>query len=350
MAKKQLAFIYTSRSSFVNRDIEILRNRFEVIEHPFRTKNKWLTPFAFFMQLAFLLKISFSCKIVLVQFGGYHSFLPTLLSKFLGFKCVIIAGGVDCVYYPEINYGYMGDSLISYFTKYSFKNCRLILPKHKSLIAFDDFYNSPNGIKQGLKYHIKGFNTPVKTIHNGYDGNVFKKHCKEKEPNSYVTMALGLEKVVNQRLKGIDLILDCAADFPNSKFIIIGGTNIINISHIPPNVTLLPPLNQEALIEILSRSQYYLQLSMSEGFPNSVCEAMLCECIPIGSAVNAIPEIIGTTGYILNKKDRTELNSILSKSSNHYSETAGKLCRERILQHFGIENRAKQLLDSIEST
>lgn len=349
VGKQQLAFIYTSRSRFVKRDIDILDERYEVIEFHFHSDRKLLTPLVLLKQLLFLFKISSTCKLVVVQFGGYHAFLPTLLSKGLGFRCAIIAGGVDCVYYPEIGYGYMGKSFISHFTKYAFKHCNLILPKHESLIQFIDYYNAPNGIAQGLKSFMKTLSTPYQVIYNGFDKQSFAKSDQPKERGTYVTMALGLEKEVNVKLKGIDLILQIAAKFPDSTFTIIGGTRINNRDSVPQNVLLLPPQNHQELIGTLSKSEFYLQLSMSEGFPNALCEAMLCECIPIGSNVNAIPEIIGETGFVLRSRNVDELESILNKTSNQYSEAAGKACRDRIVRNFGIEKRRDQLLDAIGS-
>jgi glycosyltransferase involved in cell wall biosynthesis len=271
-----------------------------------------------------------------------------LLSKPLRCKCTIIAGGVDCVYYPQIGYGYMGKSLISWFTRFSFRHCDLILPKHESLIEFEDHFNEPN-LKQGLKYHIRNLETPYKVIPNGFNNQIFKKNSSEKIKNSYITAAIGLNKDTNIKLKGIDLIISAARYFPNSSFTIIGGAHIQDKKNVPYNVSLLPPLNQTGLVEHLSRSEFYLQLSMSEGFPNGICEAMLCECIPIGSSVNSIPEIIGETGEILTKRDTDEFIAVLKKTENSYSNEKGQACRKRIIDFYSLENRTSKLLDAVDA-
>ncbi|MEY3343668.1 MAG: hypothetical protein RL090_1352, partial [Bacteroidota bacterium] len=240
MKKRHLLFIYTSRSTFVKRDIDILNNNYIVDEFQFHPKKKLYTPFIFLSQLFFLLKNFNSCNLILIQFGGYHSFLPVLLSKPLRCKCAIIAGGVDCVYYPQIGYGYMGKSLISWFTRFSFRHCDLILPKHESLIEFEDHFNEPN-LKQGLKYHIRNLETPYKVIPNGFNNQIFKKNSSEKIKNSYITAAIGLNKDTNIKLKGIDLIISAAKYFPNSSFTIIGGAHIQDKKNVPSNVSLLPP-------------------------------------------------------------------------------------------------------------
>jgi glycosyltransferase involved in cell wall biosynthesis len=346
--KRHLLFIYTSRSTFVKRDIDILNNNYIVDEFQFHPKKKLYTPFIFLSQLFFLLKNFNSCNLILIQFGGYHSFLPVLLSKTLGYKCAIIAGGVDCVYYPQIGYGYMGKSLISWFTRFSFRHCNLILPKHESLIEFEDHFNEPN-LKQGLNHHIRNLETPYKVIPNGFDNYIYKKNSSEKIKNSYITAAIGLDNNTNIKLKGIDLIISVATHFPNSSFTIIGGELIQDKKNIPSNVLLLPPLNQIDLIEHLSRSEFYLQLSMSEGFPNGICEAMLCECIPIGSSVNSIPEIIGENGEILTKRDTEEFIAVLKRTENRYSNEKGQACRKRIIDFYSLENRASKLLDAVDS-
>ncbi|MFM7079641.1 MAG: glycosyltransferase family 4 protein [Bacteroidota bacterium] len=302
----------------------------------------------FINQLFYLIGKSSSCKLVLIQFGGYHSFLPVLLSRILGYKCIIIAGGVDCVYYPQIGYGYMGKSPISWFAKFSFRHCNLILPKHGSLIEFNDQFNAPP-LPQGLKNHIRNFKTSFLVIPNGFDSHVFKKSSIEKKQNTYITAAVGLENETNIKLKGIDLIIAAAKHLPHASFTIVGGADIHERQKIPSNILLLPPLKQPELIEQLSSSQYYLQLSMSEGFPNAICEAMLCECIPIGSHVNSIPEIIGNTGEVVHKRNIEEFISVLNKTQNHYSKEKGQACRNRIIDLFSLENRAEKLLKALDS-
>ena len=105
------------------------------------------------------------------------------------------------------------------------------------------------------------------------------------------------------------------------------------------------------LREEYRKSQFYFQLSMFEGFGLALCEAMLCECVPIGSSVNMIPEIIGETGFILEKKDINELiklvDQILSSASK---DELGQRAKDKIINDYSIEKRRKKLLDIIDKT
>lgn len=83
----------------------------------------------------------------------------------------------------------------------------------------------------------------------------------------------------------------------------------------PENVVLMKKINQDELINQFQAHEFYAQLSMFEGFPNALCEAMLCGCIPIGSSVSAIPDIIGETGFILDKKDDLMLVNLFQIAS-----------------------------------
>ena len=73
-------------------------------------------------------------------------------------------------------------------------------------------------------------------------------------------------------------------------------------------------LNPKQLREYYSKSRFYLQLSNTEGFGVSLCEAMLCECIPIVSSVNMLPEIVGDTGFILETRDSSMLSGLINDS------------------------------------
>jgi len=86
-------------------------------------------------------------------------------------------------------------------------------------------------------------------------------------------------------------------------------------------------------------------LSTSEGFPNALGEAMASGCVPIGSAVGAIPEIIGDTGIVLTKKNisilENQLQKLISQPIPHSSA-----CK-RIKTHFSFTNRKTKLINCL---
>jgi glycosyltransferase involved in cell wall biosynthesis len=75
-------------------------------------------------------------------------------------------------------------------------------------------------------------------------------------------------------------------------------------------VTVAGKIEYHKLVELYNRHEFYLQLSVAEGFPNTLCEAMLCGCIPIGSNVFSIPKIIGDTGFVLKHRNMDELKRL----------------------------------------
>jgi glycosyltransferase involved in cell wall biosynthesis len=101
----------------------------------------------------------------------------------------------------------------------------------------------------------------------------------------------------------------------------------------------------EDLVLFYNAHQYYIQLSIAEGFPSAICEAMLCQCIPIGSTVGAIPDIVGDCGYLVEKRDDQEIEATVVKAlqADDKEETSRK-ARERIITKFGPGSRKEALL------
>ena len=341
MKKQKAIFFFIGKSSFVEKDIEIYSEHYSLKTFNFNFGAKWKIPIQLINQFFFLIQNITSFKVCFVQLSGIHSFLPILVCKLAGKKSVIIAGGTDCHSFPSIGYGNYQRTLLAFATRASFKFCTLILPKHQSLWRTKYTYDNNDFPEQGIEYFNKNIRTPYLTIENGYDQDKFKR-ISSATKNSFVTVAGLLNKVSQQKLKGIDLIISVAKYFPDCTFTIIGGEKRF-FQNVSDNVKFISSIPNDDLPSILSSNRYYLQLSMAEGFPNALCEAMLCECIPIGSDVFSIPEIIGNTGYILKERNIALLKQLLESLMEIEPGKTGKEARERIKQNYSIEKRKAKL-------
>ncbi len=342
MEKKRVLIFYPQPASFIKKDIEILSAVYDVRSHNFQAAKKYLTPIRFISQLYFLLINIFQTDLIVSEFAAYHSFLPALIGRIFGKPCLIVVGGNDCHNFPALRYGNYTKKLLSAFTRWSLQLCSHVAPKHDTLIYNDYSYDKGSPQQQGIKSVIKNFHTPYTVITNGYDPG--KWYCDTpKVQNSFITVCGGLEFSFQYQLKGIDLIAGVAAMFPEATFTILGVPAGYSIPNKPDNIYLIGNTANEKLRAIYSTQQYYMQLSMAEGFPNSICEAMLCECIPIGSHVFSIPEIIGDTGFTLRKRDVNLLKEVLAQAIS-CDKGLGAKARKRIVDNYTIQKRETKLV------
>ena len=173
-------------------------------------------------------------------------------------------------------------------------------------------------------------------------GSVIQQRIAEAEK-------LGFEKIFisSFNLKGIDMIFAIASKFPDATFYIVGGSSIKTAA--PANVKLLQNMPNDQIQPLLSKMQFYLQLSLSEGFPNALSEGMLCECVPIVSAVGGMPDIVNDCGYILKHKDENELYALINEALNKTDvSTLGKKARKRIEENYTFEKRKNKLLSELQ--
>ena len=346
MKKKRVLVFYPQPASFIKKDIEILSSVYDVRTHDFRAAKKRLTPLRFLSQLIFLLENIFQTDLIICEFAAYHSFLPALMGRIFGRPCLIIVGGNDCHNFPALRYGNYTKGALGTFTKWSLQLCSHVAPKHDTLIDSDYSYDSGSPQQQGIKSVIKDFNTPFTVIRNGYDPDKWYSDAS-KQPNTFITVCGGLEFPFQYQLKGIDLIVSVAPMFPEATFTVLGVPDGYNIPNKPANVYLIVTTPNDKLRAVFSTQQFYMQLSMAEGFPNALCEAMLCECMPIGSNVFSIPEIIGDTGYILKHRDVNELKEIISQAIS-CDKSLGAQARKRVADNYTIRKRENQLLGLCE--
>jgi glycosyltransferase involved in cell wall biosynthesis len=212
-----------------------------------------------------------------------------------------------------------------------------LAPVAKSLIDTEYNYTNTDFRRQGYKNFCNNVTAPATVINIGYNAKNFYK-TRAKKPNTFITVAQ--MNNANYYRKGVDLIFAIAEKFDTCTFTIVGNSKDMKYRSIPANVKLLPFIKYEELINLYSESEFYLQLSIMEGFPSAPCEAMLCECIPITSNVGALTEIVGDTGYVLVRKDVNELEKIIHLAING-NEKSGVKARERIIQLYPADIRMK---------
>jgi glycosyltransferase involved in cell wall biosynthesis len=223
-----------------------------------------------------------------------------------------------------------------------------LAPKHESLMYFKYKYDSHDFPEQGLSCFVQNLKTPFTVIPNGYDAQVFYPSGKPDE-NTFITVAAGIGTSNIIPLKGIDLIIAVAPLFPQCSFTLVGVDYSYLKHELPSNIHCMPQQSQQQLLKLYNANQFYLQLSMSEGFPNAVCEAMLCGCIPIVSDVNALPNIAGDAGFILKRRDANLLSSLISDALKCDGEKHAIAARQRIMQNFPLQRREDKLLKLIQS-
>lgn len=344
MGQKKILYFHVGLSSFVKKDIAILSNTFELKIFHFKLNSKKQLPLSFISQFFFLIGNVFSTKGIVVQFGGYQSYLPTLFGKIFKRKTIIIMGGTDAVSFPSIQYGCFYNKYLNFFTRKSLKRASLLLPVSENLINCDYTYSEDDFKRQGYQFHAPEINTPEKTIYNGYDASKWYIEAN-KEENSFLTIAADLGTRFGKKLKGIDLILEVAPKFPNCKFYIVGGDKLKE--KLPVNVIPVGNMPHDELPKFIANKEYYLQLSMSEGFPNALCEAMLSGCIPIVSNVGAMSTIVSSSGYILMKKNINQLEDLIHLAMKDKNNSSAENSRKRIIENFPLDRRTKELTDAI---
>ena len=344
MSRPKLIYTHVGLSSFVVKDIKILEESFELKTYHFKLGSKYALPFAFLKQFFWLLFNIWGVRGTITQFAGYQSYFPTALSRFANKKSILILGGNDSVSFPSIQYGCFYNPNLKKFTRKSLQKASLLLPVSETLVEYDYNYNQDDFPKQGYRFHAPEVDSPVYTIYNGYDASKWQL-AQNKEPLSFLTIGADLGSRFGKKLKGIDLILEVAPKFPEAKFYIVGGQKLKDA--LPENVIPVGNMPHDELPKFIGSKQFYMQLSMSEGFPNALSEAMLCGCVPIVSSVGAMPMIVHEAGYILKEKNTDKLAKLIELAITNYSPEMGEQARGRISENFTIEKRKTELTSVI---
>ena len=340
--QKTVSFVYALPTSFVLKDIKFLKSInlkvFEIKSPP--SKNIFHFLINRIKELTKGIFIIPKSNYIIIWFSDYHGLIPLLLSKVFSIKSIIMVGGYDAVSDKEINHGvFSKNNLRQKIAKINFKLATQIWAVDETLVSGCKNSFAQNKITSGIANWIPKIEKKVKIIPTGYSSE-FWKRTSSKTPKTILTVANFTDSRV-LKLKGIPLVLKLATKLVDFKFRIIGvkSKNIIPNQILFSNVEFIEPKNKLELREYFSESQYYIQASRIEGLPNALCEAMLCECIPIGNAVFGIPKAIGNSGLVFDGVNDIEQIKIFLKGTN---DKTGIDARKRIISLFNEEKRINE--------
>ena len=324
MRRKKILFTSSLNSTFIQEDIRLLQKHYEVT--PLNT----IGPGAFFKILTRVR----SHDVTFTWFASVYAFLTVLLSRIFGKNAIIVAGGADAAKLPEIPYGIWVSPWKTLLVRYAVRHAWRVLAVDPSL---------QSGLARLAGYDGQN----IVYVPTGYDPEKWKPGgAKER----FVLTVAGCEYRWRMKVKGIDVLLDVARSLADVHFVVVGMHKLLiqeTRATIPPNVELIPFIPQSTLLGYYQRAAVYCQPSYTEGLPNSLCEAMLCECVPVGSNVGGIPTAIAGIGHMVPYGDVPAFASAIRLALDAPGNT-GSRAREHIAQTFTLERRETALRQIVE--
>ena len=325
--KRRILFIYKDFSQFVRKDYETLNRTCSVlkIRSPFGK-----SPISFFSagfrQFICLFWYIWRCDIIYCWFADYHSFLPALFSKIAGKRFYLVLGGYDVTHIKDLNYGSFNRKFRGNCARYSMRHATLNLPVAQSLS--EEATARAGAIR-------------IKVLPTGYDPELYLPGMQKE--NLILTISL-TSTFQRYMVKGLDRFVELAREMPDFQFVMIGMDESAKdlVESKPANLIILPPSEHPELLEWYGKARFYAQFSRSEGLPNSVCEAMLRNCIPVGLRTGGIPEAIGDAGIIQDHWDAIQISERIRSCPN--LDQLGNLAREHIIRSFHYRKRETELI------
>jgi glycosyltransferase involved in cell wall biosynthesis len=324
ISEMKIAFVYYLLSPFVRQDCEILSRYFRVEAVNYRRLPDVLK----MVQHIRRTDITFS------WFASGHSFIAVIFSKLLRKKSVVVAGGYDVAFAPEIDYG-------QYTLGWQKRLYADFVLKHADVIL---------AVSEFTRIEVLARTTPKRlmVVYNAIDTDKFFPRG-EKE-NLVLTVASGQRAI---ELKGLDTFVKAAPYLPDAKFIVLGLSDndmkALESIRSSNNVELHGYVEHKELIDYYQKARVYCQLSYRESFGVALAEAMSCGCVPVATGRGALPEVVGDAGFYANYGDpESTAQAIETALKMALTSGSGSKARERIVSAFPKSKREKMLVEIIK--
>jgi glycosyltransferase involved in cell wall biosynthesis len=315
----KISLIYNHDRTFVHKDIKMLSKHYEV------------TPLFYKKEKNKIKNAVKESDVIIAWFASKHALKAFHYANRYGKKKVVIVGGFDA---SDIKgYGMFSGFLKKKIVSYIYKNADAILPVDGSL-------------QEVIESYLPDVKEKIKVIPTGYDSNYFKPKGKKK--NQVLSVCYVDE--TNWWRKGIKTLVEVAKEMPDVKFIVVGKVSEDvkeKVSSTTENITFTGWITDEELLQKYQESKVIALLSKYEGLPNVLCEAMLCECIPVTTGVCGIPNAQGSAGYYVDYGAINQTEQAIKKALDGSTKKEG---RKHIIKKFPIKKREMELIKIVDES
>jgi len=325
MAKKKILAL-PEGDIFLKRDVEILKNHFDIRTAPTFNRKK---PVSSIPSILKILKGTLWADLTFSHFADTHAFLAVLFSKIFRKKSIVIVGGYEVARVPEIEYGAMLNPIYAWVV-------RFVLNHADKLFAVSEFNK-----KEILKY------TRNKNVKVVYGSNIID--CDKFSPSGQkenLVITVGFVKQGTIKRKGFETFIKVARHLPKVEFALVGNCSDNSVESLksiaPSNVAFK---DGKAPLEWYQRAKVYCQLSYYESFGVALAEAMACECVPVVTNKGALAEVAGDVGFYVPYGDPEATAEAIEKALDC---SKGKEARERIKRMFSRESGERELIMEIQ--
>ncbi len=268
--------------------------------------------------------------IVYTWFASTYAAAAVASARAFRRRSVIAIGGADVAGMEEIGYGMWISPWKARLVSYALKRADRVL-------AVDPFLKEEAIRRAGYD----GRN--IECLPTGYDFNFWSPGGDTTD--SVLTVAV-CDSEARLSVKGVDLLLDTARCLSGTKFLLVGIREPYAgklRAQAPANIVIRGTVSREELLALYRRSKVYFQPSRFEGLPNSVCEAMLCGCVPVCTDVGGMRTPVAGNGFLVTRGDPGTLAAAITKAMDG-PPGAGLRGRESIASRFTLERREQGLV------
>lgn len=274
-----------------------------------------------------LLRRAAQAELIYVWTVGDHTALALAAGWLLENPVLVVIGGYEFADLPDIGYGNL--------TRWRGRRWSHLAWRRADALLFVDASLQREG-ESAFGPRRRGI---AETVPTGYDGTYWTPAGDKEDLVLTVAHAPGTPNI---SLKGIDRFLSAAVKLPKLTFHIVGELPHSVWDDVSANVSLHGWMERDSVRHLMRRARVYCQLSRHEGLPNALCEAMLCGCIPVGTAVNGIPNAMGDAGVITTEPGSDAL-AIMEAYRMSLSHGGPDAARQRILNLFPLRRRRDSL-------